>query len=280
MTRLIVTFILVFLTYSKVQAQDMGLTDSNVQQISQMKVSQNFVEHMQNCQPFKEEKTIDIAGVKTNLIYEIIGKADNICKCVFASNSNLVNFQNKCSFDEVNLQEYTDALLYLMDKEINDKEYTNSIHYLTASTILFNEEICQMNFVIDTSSELREKLKSCSLHESISEQSNTETRIKIDGKDGDKCKFLHIITTKAPNLKELFPQGIPESMKNFQPQGNIVEMDCRLSEEEIDEYIKALETATIETSKIEDIEFDKMAAPIQTLNKFAEKGCCKVQLKM
>lgn len=257
-------------------AKAMDFNQDLTGQIDMIRMSDEFVRQMQSCTPFIEHKEADAEGHSFNYEYKVQGWVDGKCKCDFSSFSQIGSFVNNCAFSPENLRDYTNALISYNKKSKHSIEDMSDTDYLTAMAIIFDPEICQMTTKTDYTAELRENLKSCTPYEKTLNFSNMDNTMKVAGKEGDKCHYLYLIQNKPVDLNKIYPDGVPEVLKDLPQVGSSSTFDCLLSDSDVAEYTASLQQSAITVENGLDWNSGNAEAASQKLQEFTEKGICKI----
>lgn len=250
------------------------------EQVSQTRLSDTFLQKMQNCTPYQENKTADTIGITTTYHYEILGWKEGKCDCIFSSTAELGSFNNHCLFDKDELEQYTEAMLNLSKKGPQAFTDFKDPDTMTVMGMIYNPDICEMSYEgADLTAEFRKNLQDCTPYETTINMGTIQNTLKINGTSAGKCLFENIITTKAPDLSKLFPQGIPAELAQIESKDMTTRLECKLSAAEIKEYSQALEKAVLKGGNALDFETDDINAANEVLKGFIDKGICIPQME-
>lgn len=245
-------------------------------QIDMIRLSDEFISKMQSCTPFIEHKNAGAGGHSFNYEYKIQGPVDGKCRCTFSSSSQIGNFVNECAFSPQNLKDYTDALIRYNQKDKHTIEDMADMDYLTAMGIIFDPDVCQMSSQTDYTADLRKNLQNCTPYEKTLNFSNSDNIMKIYGPENGNCHYAYTVKNKPVDLSKIYPDGVPEFMKDLPQTGSTMVFDCRLSETDRADYIKSLEQSVITFDNNLDWNSGDAEAAARKLQEFTEKGVCKV----
>ena len=195
-------------------------------QVDMFHFSDRFIKNLQDCTPFTEQSSCDETGMKFDYEYQIQGWSGDKCQCEFISSSQVGHFVNRCTFDQEKLKAYVDALQDFLKKEKSSPDESENKNESLAAANKIISEACQMKVInVDYTQELRNNLKTCTPYEKTLNFSNMDNIMKVEGPDGDRCHYVYMIKNKPVALNQIYPEGVPESLKNLPQEGSVTTID-------------------------------------------------------
>lgn len=127
---------------------------------------------------------------------------------------------------------------------------------------------------VDYTQELRNNLKICTPYEKTLNFSNMDNIMKVEGPDGDRCHYVYMIKNKPVALNKIYPEGVPESLKNLPQEGSVTTIDCLFTKEEVSRYVDSLEKSMVKFDDNLDWNSGDSEITNRTLQPFIASGSC------
>ena len=249
-------------------------TDLNGQ-VDLVRMSDNFIQNIKDCVPLTEEKSQETSGLNYDFKYKIIGWIGDKCRCEFISTSQVGHFINRCEFDKENLAAYQKAIQDFKNEEKISLSDAKTQLVSTVKSLISDPDVCQMKVInIDYTNDLRDNLIACEPYEKTLIFSNMDNIMSVQGKDGEKCHYTYTIKNKPIDLQKIYPDGVPEAIKNLPQEGNVTTLDCLLSDEDIKKYTDALEANMIHFEDNLDWNSGDSDITNRMLQPFIDSGSC------
>ena len=244
-------------------------------QVDMFHFSDRFIKNLQDCAPFTEQSSCDETGMKFDYEYQIQGWSGDKCQCEFISSSQVGHFVNRCTFDQEKLKAYVDALQDFLKKEKSSPDESENKNESLAAANKIISEACQMKVInVDYTQELRNNLKTCTPYEKTLNFSNMDNIMKVEGPDGDRCHYVYMIKNKPVALNKIYPEGVPESLKNLPQEGSVTTIDCLFTKEEVARYVDSLEKSMVKFGDNLDWNSGDSEITNRTLQPFIASGSC------
>ena len=255
-------------------------TDLNGQ-VDLVRMSDSFINNIKDCIPMIEEKTQDASGLSYDFKYKIIGWVGDKCRCEFISTSQVGHFINRCDFDKDNLAAYQQAIQDFREEEkVSLSEAKNQL-VTTVKSLISDPEVCQMKIInVDYTKDLRDRLMSCTPYEKTLVFSNMDNIMRVEGKDGERCHYTYTIKNNPVDLQKIYPDGVPEALKDLPQEGNVTTLDCLFTPADVQKYTDALEANMINFEENLDWNSGDSDITNRMLQPFIDSGSCSyVDLK-
>lgn len=212
----------------------------------------DFLESMQNCQPY--EKTVMSApeGIVTKMIYKISGKKNNKCEIQIDGYTNVtVHITQSCQLTPEQASEYAGALSRFQEKNYprykNLKRILNDPDYISATEIMTNEELCSFHRDgIDETFEFRKKLSDCTPFKETQTLDSVDIEREITEYVNGSCKINVTFTQRLPNM-ELRAKKITERMWSHIDKFKEAHYHyaCAFDDDKRKEYLAVLEALVV-----------------------------------
>ena len=218
-----------------------SLAQENEPIIEDLVLSEKFLDALENCHPFIENKPNDI--------YEIKGlNEDGSCILVKTNNFSGMRTVSTCRLDNNYKAMLTNAQKKLQ-KLTSTKKIAYDNDYLLSKGIMMDAEICENHRLeYDPTKELRSHLENCSDYEMKDTLPNGSTiTIKISEKEKDKCHFSHTIAMKAlddNSMRKIYDEEVYIEIKD-KIKDITDTIECDFSKEETDKYVAMLKETII-----------------------------------
>ena len=249
-------------------------TDLNGQ-VDLVRMSDNFIQNIKDCVPLTEEKSQETSGLNYDFKYKIIGWIGDKCRCEFISTSQVGHFINRCEFDKENLAAYQKAIQDFKNEEKISLSDAKTQLVSTVKSLISDPDVCQMKVInIDYTKDLRDILIACVPYEKTLVFSNMDNIMSVQGKDGEKCHYTYTIKNKPVDLQKIYPDGVPDAIKNLPQEGNVTTLDCLFSDEDIKKYTNALEANMIHFEDNLDWNSGDSDITNRMLQPFIDSGSC------
>lgn len=249
-------------------------TDLNGQ-VDLVRMSDAFIQNIKDCTPMIEEKSQAASGLNYDFKYKIVGWVGDKCRCEFISTSQVGHFINRCDFDKENLEAYQKAIQDFQNAEKVSLTEAKSQLVSAVKKLISADGICQMKVInVDYTKDLRDNLIACEPYEKTLVFSNMDNIMSVQGKDGDKCHYTYTIKNKPVDLQKIYPDGVPEAIKNLPQEGSVTTLDCLFSAEDAKKYTDALEANMINFEDNLDWNSGDSDITNRMLQPFIDSGSC------
>ena len=249
-------------------------TDLNGQ-VDLVRMSDAFIQNIKDCTPMTEEKSQAASGLNYDFKYKIVGWVGDKCRCEFISTSQVGHFINRCDFDKENLEAYQKAIQDFQNAEKFSLTEAKSQLVSAVKELISADGICQMKVInVDYTKDLRDNLIACEPYEKTLVFSNMDNIMSVQGKDGDKCHYTYTIKNKPVDLQKIYPDGVPEAIKNLPQEGSVTTLDCLFSAEDAKKYTDALEANMINFEDNLDWNSGDSDITNRMLQPFIDSGSC------
>lgn len=257
--------------------------------VNAQKLSDDFLQKLEKCTPYLETKKWEVNGLENILTYEIIGKKnvledntdqdDLICELkIYSKSNNNVSSSSICSFDDLDLQMYVQALKkynertsYTLD---NLPDVLSDENYIMATAIVMTN--CKaVREKIDNTENIRKNLISCNPYEETEKQGSVEITRKILGLNNNNCEFQYVVLQKKPDLKNIsgdLAENLKELMAKHPISDKIYTYNCSFSEGKKQELLKILESMIIPEGDAMDFSYLENLNP-QLEMEFLSNNC-------
>lgn len=226
------------------QAQVLDVSDL----VNSMKMSSEYLNHLEKCSPYQEKKTMDFMGLVQDSVYKVVGKSNEKCLIEITSQTNNnVRVVQKCLLDDQDLDVYVKALKELVKKTEytldNMPEMVSDENYLTAMGIIMTD--CEsVRDEVDLTKEIRKNLVDCTPYTETEKQGNVEITRHIIGRNDAVCDYEQMIFLPAPDLSKISGELV-EPLKNVQIPDQRFSYKCSFSAEKLQEFINILQAMVI-----------------------------------
>ena len=249
-------------------------TDLNGQ-VDLVRMSDAFIQNIKNCTPMIEEKSQDASGLSYDFKYKIIGWVGDKCRCEFISTSQVGHFINRCDFDKENLAAYQKAIQDFQNAEKVSLTEAKSQLVSAVKELISDDGVCQMKVInVDYTKDLRDNLIACKPYEKTLVFSNMDNIMSVQGKDGDRCHYVYTIKNKPVDLQKIYPDGVPEAIKNLPQEGSVTTLDCLFTAEDAKKYTDALEANMVNFEDNLDWNSGDSDITNRMLQPFIDAGSC------
>ena len=249
-------------------------TDLNGQ-VDLVRMSDAFIQNIKDCTPMIEEKSQDASGLSYDFKYKIIGWVGDKCRCEFISTSQVGHFINRCDFDKENLVAYQKAIQDFQNAEKVSLTEAKSQLVSAVKELISADGICQMKVInVDYTKDLRDNLIACEPYEKTLVFSNMDNIMSVQGRDGDRCHYVYTIKNKPVDLQKIYPDGVPEAIKNLPQEGSVTTLDCLFTTEDAKKYTDALEANMINFEDNLDWNSGDSDITNRMLQPFIDAGSC------
>lgn len=249
-------------------------TDLNGQ-VDLVRMSDAFIQNIKDCTPMIEEKSQDASGLSYDFKYKIIGWVGDKCRCEFISTSQVGHFINRCDFDKENLAAYQKAIQDFQNAEKVSLTEAKSQLVSAVKELISDDGVCQMKVInVDYTKDLRDNLIACKPYEKTLVFSNMDNIMSVQGKDGDRCHYVYTIKNKPVDLQKIYPDGVPEAIKNLPQEGSVTTLDCLFTAEDAKKYTDALEANMVNFEDNLDWNSGDSDITHRMLQPFIDAGSC------
>ena len=244
-------------------------------QVYLVRMSDVFIQNIKDCTPMIEEKSQDASGLSYDFKYKIIGWVGDKCRCEFISTSQVGHFINRCDFDKENLAAYQKAIQDFQNAEKVSLTEAKSQLVSAVKELISDDGVCQMKVInVDYTKDLRDNLIACKPYEKTLVFSNMDNIMSVQGKDGDRCHYVYTIKNKPVDLQKIYPDGVPEAIKNLPQEGSVTTLDCLFTAEDAKKYTDALEANMINFEDNLDWNSGDSDITNRMLQPFIDAGSC------
>ncbi len=249
-------------------------TDLNGQ-VDLVRMSDAFIQNIKDCTPMIEEKSQEASGLSYDFKYKIVGWVGDKCRCEFISTSQVGHFINRCDFDKENLVAYQKAIQDFQNAEKVSLTEAKSQLVSAVKELISADGICQMKVInVDYTKDLRDNLIACEPYEKTLVFSNMDNIMSVQGRDGDRCHYVYTIKNKPVDLQKIYPDGVPEAIKNLPQEGSVTTLDCLFTTEDAKKYTDALEANMINFEDNLDWNSGDSDITNRMLQPFIDAGSC------
>lgn len=249
-------------------------TDLNGQ-VDLVRMSDAFIQNIKDCTPMIEEKSQDASGLSYDFKYKIIGWVGDKCRCEFISTSQVGHFINRCDFDKENLAAYQKAIQDFQNAEKVSLTEAKSQLVSAVKELISDDGVCQMKVInVDYTKDLRDNLIVCKPYEKTLVFSNMDNIMSVQGKDGNRCHYVYTIKNKPVDLQKIYPDGVPEAIKNLPQEGSVTTLDCLFTAEDAKKYTDALEANMVNFEDNLDWNSGDSDITNRMLQPFIDAGSC------
>ena len=249
-------------------------TDLNGQ-VDLVRMSDAFIQNIKDCTPMIEEKSQDASGLSYDFKYKIIGWVGDKCRCEFISTSQVGHFINRCDFDKENLAAYQKAIQDFQNAEKVSLTEAKSQLVSAVKELISDDGVCQMKVInVDYTKDLRDNLIACKTNKKTLVFSNMDNIMSVQGKDGDRCHYVYTIKNKPVDLQKIYPDGVPEAIKNLPQEGSVTTLDCLFTAEDAKKYTDALEANMVNFEDNLDWNSGDSDITNRMLQPFIDAGSC------
>ncbi len=249
-------------------------TDLNGQ-VDLVRMSDSFIQNIKDCTPMIEEKTQESSGLSYDFKYKIIGWVGDKCRCEFISSSQIGHFINRCDFDKENLAAYQKAIQDFKEAEKVSLNEAKIQLVSTVKSLIADDNVCQMKIInVDYTKDLRDNLITCTPYEKTLVFSNMDNIMSVQGKDGERCHYVYTIKNKPVDLQKIYPNGVPEALKDLPQEGNVTTLDCLFTAADVQKYTDALEANMINFEENLDWNSGDSDITKRMLQPFIDSGSC------
>ena len=244
-------------------------------QVYLVRMSDVFIQNIKDCTPMIEEKSQDASGLSYDFKYKIIGWVGDKCRCEFISTSQVGHFINRCDFDKENLAAYQKAIQDFQNAEKVSLTEAKSQLVSAVKELISDDGVCQMKVInVDYTKDLRDNLIACKPYEKTLVFSNMDNIMSVQGKDGDRCHYVYTIKNKPVDLQKIYPDGVPEAIKNLPQEGSVTTLDCLFTAEDAKKYTDALEANMVNFEDNLDWNSGDSDITNRMLQPFIDAGSC------
>ncbi len=218
-----------------------------------IQISEEFVNHLEKCSPYTEDKNTDFMDFDMNVTYTIKGRnADGECEVEMYSEMTNINSIQRCHFSDEDIAMYVPALRYVLKNMEYTPEGTQKMmkneKWQLAMSMMMDEEKCKyFRSEVDMTKGLRAHLRNCSPYSDTQATGPTTITRRIVGQQGNACAFEEEIIQKAQDMSAIIGKDMPaelrEAVENM-PEMNI-NIKCNFSASQLQQYESILESMVI-----------------------------------
>lgn len=163
--------------------------------LSELRLPDGFLDSLQACEPYKNEKSAEYENVKVRTEYEILGKEDGKCRLKIEGFTNsAVHITQDCELSLEQAQVYAEALRQYQRKHFSPRfdklRIESNTDYQQALKIMSNPRLCRfIRDEIDHTADIREKLATCEPIVSVEEVLDAKITREIKGVEDSKCAY-------------------------------------------------------------------------------------------
>ena len=253
---------------------------SNSMQPIQM--SEEFVNHLEKCEAFSEDKNTDFMDFDMNVTYTIKGRnAEGECEVEMFSETMGIDSLQRCHFSDDDIAMYVPAIRYVLKNmdytvEGSQKMMKNEKWQLAMSMMMDEEKCKYFRSEVDLTKALRAKLRTCSPYSDTQETGPTTITRNIIGEQNGRCAFEENIMQKAQDMSSIIGKDMPENLRDAitsMPEMH-VKIKCKFDAAQLSQYEAVLKSMIIPAAEsIEDAIPDMDSINPRAEAEFLQQNC-------